>query len=98
MADETIVERDLELSHGFDAGNYCNAYETQDIEDALVMRDVRDHSKAYRNAFILGFFSSYELHEIPGMDQHRLIDAYHSEDGTRVLELGYTEARVFEEP
>lgn len=52
----------LEVSHGFSRGNYASAYETEDYE---VARDAVDGNTGfYRIAHMLGFFSSYELHEI----------------------------------
>jgi hypothetical protein len=51
-------------SHGFDAGNYAAAYETEDYEVAA-NRIAGKVSKTYMQAHMLGFFSSYELHEIP---------------------------------
>jgi len=84
---------DLDLSHGFSAGNYCNAYETEELSAGLAQRNVTTASEAYRAAFIMGFFGSYELHEISDDARERFDEAYHSDHGKRVLELGYTEAR-----
>lgn len=46
----------------FDAGNFANAYETADWEAAWEDH-CEEHAEA-RHAFLLGFFSSYELHEV----------------------------------
>jgi hypothetical protein len=89
-----MSDQDIELSHGFSAGNYCNAYETQDLEGALKKRAVASRSPAYRAAFVLGFFASYELHEIPSSWREEFDEAYHSKHGQRVLELGYTDPRT----
>lgn len=86
-------EADLDLSHGFDAGNYANAYETENLEVAMQGRRVFEKSEAYRTAFILGFYSGYELHEIPGSRREEFDEAYHSDTGRRVLELGYIDSR-----
>lgn len=86
-------QRRLDLSQGFSAGNYCNAYETRDFSSAVVKRQIKDKSTAYATAFILGFFASYENHEIPGEHQDAVREAYYSDDGKIVLELGYTEPR-----
>lgn len=86
---------DTELSHGFSAGNYANAYQTQDLDE--VSEVLEANGSRYRAAFILGFFSSYELHEIPADARERFDEAYHSEAGQRVLELGYTEPRKYPE-
>ena len=64
MADKLNDTDKLELSHGFDRGNDASAYETEDYEQA---RDAINGSTSYyRIGHLLGFFSSYELHEIPG--------------------------------
>lgn len=84
---------DSQLSRGFDSGNYCNAYETHDLGKAFETRDVESKGDAYKTAFIMAFFGSYELNEIPGIYRPLFDEAYHSELGQRVLELGYTERR-----
>jgi len=89
----TDTERDTRLSQGFSAGNYCNAYETQDLEQAFKQRDLDGSGEPFKMAFIMGFFASYELHEIPSDCRCWFDEAYHSELGQRVLELGYTERR-----
>jgi hypothetical protein len=87
------LDRDTDLSRGFSAGNYCNAYETQDFASAIVKREVKDKSSAFAIAFTMGFFGSYELHEIPDDHREMFIDAYKSSLGQRVLELGYCDPR-----
>lgn len=83
----------IDLAHGFSAGNYANAYETEDLEVAIQKRNVATRSEAYRAAFILGFYGSYELHEIPLSHRDAFDEAYHSDYGHGVLELGYTGSR-----
>lgn len=56
-----------ELSHGFYRGNYANAYETEDYEQAV--KQLVGQTGFYRVGFLVGFFSSYELHEVPGEQQ-----------------------------
>lgn len=62
----TSKER-LQLSHGFDRGNYANAYETTDYETFLnnLPEDESFVKHHYRIGCLLGFFSSYEIHEVP---------------------------------
>ena len=50
-----------EYSAGFDRGNYCAAYEATSIDD----RHELAWSGDWREGFVMGFFSSYELHEVP---------------------------------
>lgn len=51
-----------EYSAGFDRGNYCSAYEATSIDE----RHELAWSGDWREGFVMGFFSSYELHEVPG--------------------------------
>jgi len=55
------------FERGYDAGNYASAYETEDVVEAWNAR-ILSGREVYEG-FILGFFSSYELDEIP--DEHR---------------------------
>ncbi len=52
-----------QISRGFDAGNYANAYETTDYDRALASLSP-NRAKAYVAAFTLGFFGSYEPGEM----------------------------------
>ena len=47
------------FSRGFDHGNYASAYVTEDPTDAL-----GETTGDLREGILLGFYSSYELHEI----------------------------------
>jgi hypothetical protein len=66
-----IIERFGELTTtdrrcidaGFAAGNYSNGCETEDYTETEKQRDGRNGF--WRMGFLLGFFSSYELHEVP---------------------------------
>jgi hypothetical protein len=93
---EQELQKALEISHGFDAGNYASAYETEDLETALAPMVHQDPSPEYRAAFILGFFSSYSLHEIPSSDRDAYDDAYWSEAGKAVIAAGYCDDRAAE--
>lgn len=93
MTDEERIGRDTHLSRGFDSGNYCNAYETNDFDHAVKMKFLDDRLPEYKAAFILGFFGSYELDEISMTWRDDFDEAYHSEHGQRVLELGYCDSR-----
>lgn len=67
------------LSRGFNAGNYANAYESTDLNKALSKIGVDGVNGLYDNlaqlgynlAFIVGFFSNYEYYEIP--EQYKAI-------------------------
>jgi hypothetical protein len=61
LSDQAIISR------GFDAGNYATAYEGEDYE--VHQRRIWCKVDLYKQAHMLGFFSSYELHEIP--EQYR---------------------------
>jgi hypothetical protein len=60
--DDADVDR-AEFSKGFDAGNYAAAYETEDYSAAS--NALNGVSCFYRIGYRLGFFSSYETHEVP---------------------------------
>jgi len=83
------TEHDTALSRGFDAGNYCNAYETEDLTVVHKRRYLRDKSEAYCHAFTLGFYASYEFSEIQSEHRQAYEEAYRSRHGQRVLELGF---------
>lgn len=55
--------QDDQISRGFSAGNYANAYETTDYDRAIASLSP-NRAKAYVAAFTLGFFGSYEPHEM----------------------------------
>lgn len=97
MATERDIDLDTVLSRGFDAGNYCNAYETQDYETGLAKRTAkpragvrRELQQAWQVAFTLGFFGSYELHEM-GEHEDAYTEALASPHGQRCVELGYVD-------
>lgn len=87
---------DEELHRGFDRGNFANAYETEDYS-TVRGRLPSESSQAYVAAFTLGFFSSYEYHEIPADAQEAYLEAYQSAAGARCLELGFIDAQDFGE-
>lgn len=80
---------DLQLSRGFSAGNYANAYETTNYSTALARLSM-NRSEAYLAAFTLGFFSSYELHEM-GQHSEAYEQALASRHGKRCIALGYVD-------
>jgi hypothetical protein len=83
----TLEQKDA-ISRAFDRGNYANAYESTDLEDF----EIEDMSEIERPAFVLGFFGSYSLDEIP--DRETFDVCYWSEAGQYVVkEAGYTDDR-----
>jgi hypothetical protein len=58
------LKRSAAFSRGFDAGNYGNAYESQSWATWAKSRKIASKSTAYQHGALLGFYSSYELHEI----------------------------------
>jgi hypothetical protein len=91
-----ILDGPTAASNGFDAGNYANAYEGSDLSEALEYHglDDRPETDTYRAAFILGFFSSYELHEIGDREEYDA--AYFSDAGQHVIASGYCDDRTEE--
>lgn len=61
---QTKAKRTEAFSRGYDAGNYGNAYESQDFASWYDARNIGNKPAEYCEGAILGFFSSYELHEI----------------------------------
>lgn len=80
-----------QLSLGFDAGNYANAYQEGDYSEAIAKLSMNRPAE-YVTAFTLGFFSSYELSEM-GSDVEAYQEAYFSEAGKACVEAGFIDAR-----
>lgn len=94
------VDRDTLLHLAFDCGNYAQAYEGEDYDLAVAREEEKRGgalNQAFLRAFTLGFFSSFELHEIPGSDLDSYHEAYFSPEGERVLALGMIDAHSPEE-
>lgn len=88
----------LILSRGFDAGNYAAAYVSTDYMVAFDADTGPKELEAYCAAFVLGFFSSYEVHEIPEDYREMHEAAYRSKYGAAVLEAGYIDKIAEYEP
>ena len=93
------TDTDTALSRGYDAGNYSAAYDGLSLEAGLDKAvtegriaglDADVDSAAFRAAFILGYYSSYELSEM-GDDAETYLEALHSEHGRRCVELGWVD-------
>lgn len=82
------------LHRGFEAGNFANAYETDDLEIAL---ENADHKlgQDYLDAFIMGFFSTYELHEIPSDNLDQYETAYWSRAGRACVRYGFIDPQCW---
>jgi hypothetical protein len=84
-ADWSLDQKDA-FSRGFDNGNYACAYETEDFEAHF--ERLTPHAREYRNkapeAFaagaLLGFFSSFELNEIPEEYRERVAELRSAHD------------------
>ena len=64
----SLIQTNLAASRGFDSGNYANAYVSTDFDESW-WNDEDDEFKGnplYRAGFVVGFYSSYEDHEVPG--------------------------------
>lgn len=84
------------LSHGFSAGNYANAYTSEDLDDAWAEEEREDDEKAmdgveetklYRAGFIIGFFASHTSMEVPDDHLEELLAA-HQKYGKQMLDAG----------
>ena len=85
-----------DISRGFDAGNYAHAYESEDL-DVVLEDNAEGETQAYRDGFILGFFSSYELTEIPSPHYDTYVEAACGPHGQIGVKLGWFEDPL-EEP
>ena len=86
------LEQKTEISRAFSAGNFADAYETNDLDNTHV-EDLPEHERA---AFVLGFFSSYSLDEI-GSDREIFDECYFSEVGRYIVnEAKYCDDRADE--
>ena len=85
-------EQKTEISRAFNAGNFADAYETNDLDNTH-LEDLPKHERA---AFVLGFFASYSLDEI-GSDREIFDECHYSETGKYIVnEAGYCDDRTEE--
>jgi hypothetical protein len=82
MGELSLTDKDC-IHQGFDAGNYAAAYETEDYDVAQAA--INGTNGLYRAGHLVGFFGSYELHEIP--EQWR-DDVEHYRAVIEALDLG----------
>jgi hypothetical protein len=78
---------DIGLSSAFDSGNYDESYQPVDIEALLESRE-GDEWEAWRSAYLLGYYSSYEIHEIPDYARDEYQNALHSIYAKRMRDMG----------
>lgn len=80
------------LHRGFDAGNYANAYVSENYATAWRKVKKETHNQglaskpAFKAAFIIGFFSSYETSEVGSLAE-KLIEA-ENEYGNAMRNIG----------
>ncbi len=86
-ADDKTADLHQALSRGFDSGNYANAYTSEDFDQAWEAEDDEDRNEsdervfkhpAFKSAFLIGFFGSYEEDEIPRTYVDDWRDAMHA--------------------
>lgn len=85
------LDEQTEIRRAFDAGNYANAYETNDLDECGI-DEMSEHERA---AFVLGFFATYSLDEI-GSDREIYDECYGSDAGRAVIAAGYCDDRADE--
>jgi hypothetical protein len=85
------------MSRGFDAGNYANAYVSENYLTAFNADTGPKEHEAYCAGFVLGFFSSYEVDEIPGDCRDMFEHNFFSKFGQAIVEAGYCDPRPPEE-
>ena len=90
QADAFTLEQRTEMSQMFSAGNYANAYDSTDLDDHDLTA-LKPHERA---AWVLGFFGTYELHEMGGDERELFDECYWSAAGQYVVKVaGYTDSR-----
>ena len=77
----TDVDDATQFSRGYDRGNYGNAYESGDWETWAERNELSERSQPYQEGMVLGFFSSYELHEISDEDVRDQVEALRAKHG-----------------
>lgn len=92
------------VREAFNAGNYCNAYVSDDLSKAwdaetqhdpyLSMHTSKWATKGYRDAFIVGFYSSYRRSEVPTKYRDEFESANASKAGQTCVMLGYVDDNV----
>lgn len=80
-------------SRGFDAGNYANAYTTQDLARALgAPKSASERRSEYRAAFVLGFLATYERSEMSETEREAHDAAAATPAGLYCVEQGMCDA------
>ena len=75
------TESKTQFSRGYDRGNYGNAYESGDWETWSERNEFDERSTPYREGMLLGYFSTYELHEISDEDVRDQVAALRAKHG-----------------
>lgn len=86
IAERASLRIATDISRGFDAGNFANAYQSHDLEHCLERLSI-NCSAEYIAAFTIGFFSSYSESEI-GSDFDAYLEAF-GLVGARCIAAGY---------
>ena len=81
------------LAQAFDAGAFNEAYIEGNLNKPYEKETVSRVPLEYFDAYVLGFFASYETHEIPPTDREEFNDAWVSDVGKAVLAAGYCDSR-----
>lgn len=94
MTDEE-VEEGTAVSHAFDSGNFDSAYVSEDLETAWEKDQESDNPtpEKYKDAYIVAFFATFEVHEIPDEYRDEFTNAWHSPIGKAVRAAGYVDER-----
>jgi len=92
------MEWSLLVMRSFEAGNFANAYTSEDLDTAWKhTREIEKFNNEINNlnyhAFVMGFYSSYEISEIPIGYKETYLTAYHSDAGKECIKSGYCDPR-----
>lgn len=81
------VEEKTAYARGFDRGNFGGAYESENWQQWSERNHYAKHSKPYQDGMLMGFFSSYEAHEIADLDIRDQVEALRGTFGAIVETL-----------
>jgi hypothetical protein len=94
MTEKEVEEATL-ISRAFDSGNCDSAYVSEDLDTAWEKDQGGENPTPvkYRAAYVVAFFGTHELDEIPSEYREEFEQAWHSPVGKAVRTAGYVDPR-----
>ena len=103
----TMSDDRLHVAKAYIAGNFDNAYVSETLIHAMSQRQTRPDGTVrdspflcslYTAAYILGFFATYEPHEVPIGHHIDYQQAYDSPTGVALRAMGYMDTHPVDTP